>query len=372
VPERAIVACLALPHEADVEIERSLDELSRLVETAGGIVVARCVQKRESPDPATYFGRGKAEEIRNLAAEIRADLLVVEKEISPTQQRHLEDITGIRVVDRTALILDIFARHATSNEGKIQVELAQLTYLRPRLTGRGRELSRLGGGIGTRGPGETKLEVDRRRINDRIASLKRKLREVEKHRHLVRRRRLAHSFVVSFVGYTNAGKSSLERALTGADVIVDDRLFATLDPTARRLYLGDTPENAGMPVVLIDTVGFIENLPHQLVAAFHSTLEEVRLADLLLHVVDASDPRWEKHMRVVERTLEEIGAAQVPRLVVFNKIDRLDEASEAWFRSHFPQAVFVSATSGAGLDALQEQIRLRARTAQPARGARTQ
>lgn len=323
----------------------SLEELARLADTAGADVVGTVLQARARPDPATYIGRGKVEEVRRLVEERDADLVVVDEELTPAQQRTLEQALGVKVLDRTALVLDIFARRAQTREGRLQVELAQLTYLLPRLAGRGAWLSRLGGGIGTRGPGETKLEVDRRRIRDRITELRRALAQVERHRTLQRRgRQEADLPVVAIVGYTNAGKSTLLNALTGAGVLVEDRLFATLDPTVRRVVLPN-----GRPVLFVDTVGFIHKLPTHLVAAFRATLEEVVAADVLVHVVDVSHPRWRHQQQVAERVLRELGAGERPCLVAYNKIDRLDPAARQALRREAPQAVLLSATQGVGL-----------------------
>src|SRR5262249_35451775 len=272
---------------------------------------------REGIHPATFIGTGKVAEVKDLVIEAGASAVIFDDDLSPAQQRNLETGLGLKVIDRSQLILDIFAQRARSLAGKLQVELAQLEYLRPRLTRQWTHLSRLGGGVGTRGPGETQLEVDRRRIRERIATLRRRLLDVERTRALQRHERARVPFpCVALVGYTNAGKSTLMNTLTHAGVLVEDRLFATLDPTSRRLELP-----GGQPVMLIDTVGFINKLPHQLVDAFKSTLEEVRSADLLLHIVDATHPRWEEQKAVVEKVLEEIDAGGKPMLTVFNKLD---------------------------------------------------
>lgn len=300
--------------------EESLDELARLSDTAGLEVMGRVGQTlRDGVNPATFIGAGKVNEVKEIVVETGAQAAIFDDDLSPAQQRNLEKALGIKVVDRSQLILDIFAQHAKSLAGKLQVELAQLEYLRPRLTRQWTHLSRLGGGVGTRGPGETQLEVDRRRLRERIATLRRRLEDVERTRSLQRHERTRAPFpCVALVGYTNAGKSTLMNTLTHADVWVEDQLFATLDPTSRRL---DLP--GGQPVMLIDTVGFINKLPHQLVDAFKSTLEEVRSADLLVHVVDATHPRWEEQKAVVEKVLEEIDAGGKPMLTVFNKLDRV-------------------------------------------------
>lgn len=283
--------------------------------------------------------------------------MAIDSDISPSQQRHLEDELGIKILDRTAIILDIFAKHAHSLEGKLQVELAQLNYLLPRLIGKGIMLSRLGGGIGTRGPGETKLEVDRRRIKSRISSLRRKLKDVERHRELIRSRRKEKKITIALVGYTNAGKSTLLNSLTKADVPAHDMLFVTLDPIARRLYL-NTPRDSekAVEIILIDTVGFIENLPHELMVAFRSTLEELKNSDFLLHVTDVSHPKFENRMIIVEKTLEEIGATNIPALLVFNKIDLIPEEVQKRLSAAYPEAIMISAKSGTGFDLLRDKL----------------
>jgi GTP-binding protein HflX len=347
--ERALLVGLELPTDNADGAQESLTELARLADTAGAAVVGTAWQKRARPDAAYFVGRGKAEELAEVAAELGADLLLIDHDLSPAQARNLESLTGLKVLDRTQLILDIFARRARSREGKLQVELAQLQYLLPRLTGRGTDLSRLGGGIGTRGPGETKLETDRRRIRKRIADLQRELAAVRRQRALLRRSRKAVPVpLVALVGYTNAGKSSLLNALTGAEVFVEDRLFATLDPTSRQLRL---PNNE--LIVVTDTVGFIRNLPHHLVAAFRATLEEALEADLLLHVVDYSHPAHAAQVQTVDRVLADLGAGEKPRLMVYNKIDLLNPEARGLAG---PGEVFVSARTGEGLDALKEAL----------------
>jgi len=351
--------------------EESVEELARLSDTAGLEVMGRVAQTlREGVQPATFIGAGKVDEVKALVVETRAQAVIFDDDLSPAQQRNLEKALGVKVVDRSQLILDIFAQHAKSLAGKLQVELAQLEYLSPRLTRQWSHLSRLGGGVGTRGPGETQLEVDRRRLRERIATLRRRLLDVERTRDLQRHERARMPFpCVALVGYTNAGKSTLMNTLTHADVLVEDKLFATLDPTSRRL---DLP--SGQPVMLIDTVGFINKLPHQLVDAFKSTLEEVRLADLLLHVVDATHPRWAEQKAVAESVLEEIGAGGKPMLTVFNKLDRLPmEAEEKepspWSPLYTPtdangaerevEEFGISALTGAGLPPLLYAIEQR-------------
>jgi len=312
--------------------------------------VAKVVQRRERLDPATLVGSGKVAELRLVADRHDADLVVFDNEITPAQERNLAERLGRRVLDRTALILDIFAQHAESREGRLQVELAQLSYLLPRLRGRGVELSRLGGGIGTRGPGETKLEVDRRRIQRRINRLRRELAELEQNRRTKRERR-ARSVVpiVAVVGYTNAGKSSVLNAMTGADVRVADQLFATLDPTTRRCELP-----GGRSFLMTDTVGFVNRLPHQLVEAFRSTLELVVEADVLLHVVDVAADGWETRIDAVRSVLAEIGAEGVPEVLAGNKVDVAESVKR--FSQRHPDAVVVSALTGAGIDELRERL----------------
>ncbi|MCL4517509.1 MAG: GTPase HflX [Firmicutes bacterium] len=336
----------------------SIAELAELARTAGAQVVAEVVQKRDNPDPAFYVGEGKAREIHLLQHQTDATLVVCDDELTGVQKRNLEEQVGVRVIDRTQLILDIFARRARTREGKLQVELAQLEYLLPRLIGQGRVLSRLGGGIGTRGPGETKLEVDRRRIRRRIAALRRGIEEVRAQRDLQRKhRRQAGLPLVSLVGYTNAGKSTLFNALTDAGVLAEDRLFATLDPTIRRIALP-----SGQPVLLSDTVGFIRKLPHELVAAFRATLEEVVEADLLLHVVDASQPEMLAQVEAVQVVLGEIGAGGKRTILVLNKIDLLGNMLEVAARRKSVSGysdggcVAVSALYGSGFDELLQKV----------------
>jgi GTPase len=341
------------------DAENSLRELSRLAETAGSVILDGLVQRRGRPDPATYIGAGKAAEIATLAAATGADTVICDGELTPSQLRRLEGVVKTKVIDRTALILDIFAQHARSKEGKAQVELAQLEYLLPRLRGWGESLSRQaggrvagGGGIGTRGPGETKIETDRRRIRARIARLRRQLAEMSAGRDVQRRQRRDRDVpAVAIAGYTNAGKSSLLNRLTGAGVLVDDSLFATLDPAVRRAR---TP--SGRWFTLTDTVGFVRHLPHQLVQAFRSTLEEVAEADLILHVVDGSDGGPQAQLAAVREVLGEIGARDVPELVVINKADAAEPAALAALRLCEPGSVVVSARTGAGLDALAAAV----------------
>jgi GTPase len=344
--------------------EASLAELARLAETAGSEVLEGVVQRRDKPDPATYIGSGKVTELRDVVLATGADTVICDGELSPGQLRQLEEKLKVKVIDRTALILDIFAQHASSKEGKAQVELAQLQYLMPRLRGWGETLSRQAGGragggnggVGLRGPGETKIETDRRRIRARISKLRREIAAIGVIRETKRGKRLANEVPsVAIAGYTNAGKSSLLNALTGAGVLVEDALFATLDPTTRRAL---TPD--GLPYTLTDTVGFVRHLPHQLVEAFRSTLEEVADADLLIHVVDGSDGMPEKQVTAVREVLTEINekrdAPMPPELLVVNKIDAVGELGMARLRHLFPDAVFVSAHSGVGIDELRTVI----------------
>ncbi|MGI6160347.1 MAG: GTPase HflX, partial [Limnochordia bacterium] len=319
--KHAYLVALQQGFQKDWEVEESLAELADLAQDAGLDVVESFVQKRGHPDPGTFIGKGKALELAEMLDE--DSIVIFDDELTPAQQGNLSDLMDAPVIDRTQLILDIFAQRAQSNEGKIQVELAQLNYLLPRLTGKGKALSRLGGGIGTRGPGETKLETDRRRIRKRISDLRQDLEKIRQTRGLQRQGRASSSVpVVALVGYTNAGKSTLLRALTGSEVFVADQLFATLDPTIRRWDLAE-----GRWVYLTDTVGFIRKLPHTLVAAFQATLEEVVYADLLLHVIDASHPQSLEQKEAVEEVLKEIGAAQ-PIISVYNKVDLLDHPLE--------------------------------------------
>ena len=346
IPEQAILVSV---DTGEFDCEISLDELEELSETAGAQVIARMVQKRPAPDPASYLGSGRLEELAEFCTAHTADLIIVDGEISPSQQRNIENATDVRVIDRTTLILDIFAARARSSEGKLQVELAQLKYTLPRLSGKGRELSRLGGGIGTRGPGETKLETDRRHIRGRINRLENELKELEKRRGLLRARRAKDGVeTVAIVGYTNAGKSTLMNALTQAEVLVEDKLFATLDPTSRALVLPD-----GRRVMLIDTVGFIRRLPHNLVEAFKSTLEEAAVADVILNVCDASDPEYPNHIKVTDEILDSLGCKDKPVVYVYNKVDKIGGAEP--FRTE-KNSVSISALEGRGFDRLLEAI----------------
>ena len=354
-PERAYLVGVELPRSR-LDGEDSLDELGSLVEAAGGIVVGRSLQARRTRDPNSYVGKGKAGEIGREVSRLKADIVVCDDELKPSQQRTLEEITSVAILDRSAVILDIFARHARSREGRIQVELAQLEYRLPRLTGRGKEMSRLGGGIGTRGPGESKLESDRQIIRKRIQDLRKQLEEIAKQRERARGSRTAEGlFLAAIVGYTNAGKSTLMNALAGSDVLVADQPFATLDPTTRRAAL---PGRAA--ILLSDTVGFVNRLPPTLVAAFRATLEELADADLLVHVADVNHPNLHEHMRVVDETLKSLGLGEKPRLLVLNQADRLRGEEGAALRealeAEFPAAVFTSATNGDGLDVLRARL----------------
>ena len=315
--EKAILVGCQLSDQDHFRFENSMDELASLTETANGEVILRVTQKRERPDPSTFIGKGKVEELKNLVEELEPDVIIFNSELTPGQLKNLTLRLGMKIIDRTQLILDIFAARARSREGKLQVELAQLEYLLPRLMGKGTELSRLGGGIGTRGPGETKLETDRRHIRKRIEDIKKQLSTIAAHRKRYRKRRKQNRiFQISLIGYTNAGKSTLFNRLTNADSYEEDKLFATLDPLTRKMELP-----SGFTVLLSDTVGFIEDLPTTLVAAFRSTLEEVTEADLLLHVVDASNPDYYQHEQTVRRILDELEAGQIPQLVLYNKAD---------------------------------------------------
>lgn len=334
-----------------------LTELTRLVETAGGEVLQVLIQKRSRPHPRTVVGDGKVQEIALTVQTIGANLVVFDRDLSPSQVRNLESRMGVRVVDRTEVILDIFAQRAQSGAGKLQVELAQLEYMMPRLTGRGQSMSRLGGGIGTRGPGETKLETERRAIQQRISRLQREVTQLQAHRSRMRQQR-QHQQVpsIAVVGYTNAGKSTLLNVLTNAEVYTADQLFATLDPTTRRLALTDAETEEPFPIVLTDTVGFIHELPPPLVNAFRATLEEVTEADALLHLVDLSHPAWQSHIRSVMQILSDMPITPGPILLAFNKIDQAESETLAIAREEYPQAVFLSASHRLGLETLRQRM----------------
>ena len=346
--EQIVLVGVQLAARTADEVDANLDELERLVDTAGADAVDRIVQRRDSPDPATFVGRGKADEILDASLEHDADTVVFDDELSPAQQFNLERILKRTALDRTAVILDIFAQNATTLEGKAQVELAQLRYRLPRLRGRGRQLSQQAGGIGTRGPGETQLEVDRRRIQRRLARLEKDLRGLRRTRLNQRKsRRRSRYHTVAIVGYTNAGKSTLLRRLTGANVLVENRLFATLDATTRRLQLP-----GGETVLLTDTVGFIKKLPTALIEAFMSTLEEVAEADLLVHIVDASAAEPEMHIDVVRSVLREIGAGDIDELIAFNKSDATDHGTVRSLLARYEGSHAISANSGDGVEEL--------------------
>lgn len=333
------------------QAQRSLDELAELAKTAGAEVAGRLIQARESVHPATYIGKGKLEELKDLIWETDATGIICDDELTSAQLGNLETELSCKIIDRTLLILDIFAARAVSGEGKIQVELAQLRYRASRLTGLGRSLSRLGGGIGTRGPGEKKLEMDRRLIRERISRLKRDLRDVEKHRELIRsQRRQSGMKVAALVGYTSAGKSSIENALTDAGILEDAMLFSTLDTTTRSLVLDNTQE-----ILLTDTVGFIRKLPHHLVEAFKSTLEEAKYADIIIHVVDASNPQMDEQMYVVYDTLRQLGVEDRPVVTLFNKQDRLEQPGrQRDFQADY--SIPTSAKTGQGLEELKKAL----------------
>jgi GTP-binding protein HflX len=358
-PERAIIVGVKLADMSKAEAEESLQELALLADTAGVEVVCQVLHQRPAPNPAYFVGSGKAQELQNLSAEMQADVLIFDNDLSPAQTRNLEKITDIRVIDRTTLILDIFAQRARTKEAKVQVELAQLQYALPRLTRQWTHLSRLGGGagagkvggVGTRGPGETQLQIDRQLIRGRIAHLKRELEEIEQHRTVQRRHR-QEMMSAAIVGYTNAGKSTLLNALTDEHVFTEDKLFATLDPTTRIVQL---PENHS--IFLTDTVGFIKKLPHHLVASFKATLEEVTEADLLLHIVDASHSEALNQIKAVNQVLEELKAVDKPTLMLFNKVDKMESDDELHvLQSEYPDGIAISALTGGGLEKLKDRL----------------
>lgn len=349
-PERAVVVAV---DTGEYDVEGSLAEMRALCETAGAEVIAEVVQRRERADNASFLGAGKLEETRELCERLDVELVIADAELTGVKQRNMERALGVDVIDRTTLILDIFARSAKTAEGKLQVELAQLNYRLPRLTGAGGALSRIGGSatggsggrIGTRGPGETKLENDKRYIRGRIAILKERLRDMEKQREVARGRREKTGIpVVSLVGYTNVGKSTLLNALTGSDVLSEDKLFATLDPTARKLSVGDLQQ-----IILVDTVGFVSRLPHNLVEAFKSTLEEIKYSDLIIKVLDASSDAWVEQSGITDEVIAELGCADIPVVTVFNKCDRLDTSAAL-------PGLALSAKTGKGLDLLLSEI----------------
>ncbi|MGN0161420.1 MAG: GTPase HflX [Lachnospiraceae bacterium] len=347
--EHLILIGVRLSDGDDTEV--SLEELRELVKTAGATTAGIVIQNRERVHPGTYIGKGKIEEVRQLIQESNATGVVCDDELSPAQLKNLEEELDTKVMDRTMVILDIFARHALTSEGKIQVELAQLKYRMSRLAGLGSSLSRLGGGIGTRGPGEKKIEMDRRLIRDRIGQLNRELEEVKSHREVLRQQRSKNpTTVIAIVGYTNAGKSTLLNTLTGSGILAEDMLFATLDPTTRNMAL-DSGEN----VMLTDTVGFIRKLPHHLIEAFRSTLEEAKFSDIILHVVDASNPDRDAQMQVVYDTLQQLGVEDKPVITLFNKMDRLEQP-EVLRDFKADKTLNISAKQGIGLDAVKAQI----------------
>ena len=345
------VILIGVSEQEGDDAEDSLAELAELVKTAGAVVVGTLIQKRESIHPGTYVGTGKVDEIAQLLAATGATGIVCDDELSPAQMKNLESILATKVMDRTLIILDIFAARATTSEGKIQVELAQLKYRLSRLSGLGKSMSRLGGGIGTRGPGEKKLEMDRRLINDRIAQLNRELKEVVKHRDITRAKREKNDVpVVAIVGYTNAGKSTLLNHLTDAEVLEEDKLFATLDPTTRVLEL-----DGHQQILLTDTVGFIRKLPHHLIEAFKSTLEEAKYADYIFHVVDASNPQMDKQMHIVYETLDRLGVKNKKIVTLFNKMDqRTDDEPLQDFRAD--HILMISAARNEGLNEIKELL----------------
>lgn len=347
--ERVILVGISTAEDADVE--QSLDELEELAGTAGAVCVGRVIQKREQMHPGTYVGTGKLAEIKDLLWELEATGIICDDELSPAQIGNLKDELDTKIMDRTLLILDIFAARASTSEGKIQVELAQLKYRQSRLTGYGTSLSRLGGGIGTRGPGEKKLEMDRRLIKSRIARLNRELKEVKSHREVAREQRRRDMLpVIAIVGYTNAGKSTLLNRLTGAEVLAEDKLFATLDPTTRGYRM-----ESGQQVLFTDTVGFIRKLPHHLIDAFRSTLEEAKYADMILHVVDVVSPQMDEQMHIVYETLQNLGVQDKPVITAFNKRDQLTKPVIVRdFRAD--KTVYISALTGEGLDDLEARI----------------
>lgn len=355
-PERAVLVGVEW-RQSSWPVDRSLDELERLAETAGAVVVGRLTQRLERPVPKSFIGSGKVEELKSLVGRLEADVVIFDEDLTPAQQSHLERAVGepVKIIDRTALILDIFGLHAKTREGRLQVQLAQLQYLLPRLRGMWSHLAKeqTRGGIGSRfGQGESQLEVDRRLIRNRISSLRRELKELERRRAVQAKGRVeSDAFRIALAGYTNAGKSTLLNALTGSDVLSQDKLFATLDPTTRAYTLP-----GGRIVTLTDTVGFIQKLPHGLVEAFKSTLSEVLGADLILKVIDVSDEDRHRHEEAVDRVLDEIGAGERPSLTVYNKIDLLDPEEGGLLRARMPRAVFFSARTGDGLDLLLDRL----------------
>ncbi|CUS93662.1 GTP-binding protein HflX [Candidatus Kryptonium thompsonii] len=349
--ERAVIVGVIFPHQTRAQVEEYLDELELLADTAGADVVCRVYQERDKPDPAFFIGRGKAEQIAKIVEEEKIDLVIFDDDLSGVQIRNLENIINCKIIDRTTLILDIFASHARTAPAKIQVELAQLEYLLPRLTGKWRHLSKQYGGIGTKGPGETQLETDRRLIKRKIAILRRKLGEIDNQRKVQRKGR-RDIFRVTLVGYTNAGKSTLLNVMANTNVYVEDKLFATLDATTRVIKFSPTKK-----VLLTDTVGFIRKLPHHLIASFKSTLDEIIEANILIHVVDISAPNFREQIKVVEETLEELNSLDKPTIIAFNKIDKLQDRSIIHtLAKEYENAVFISASRGVNIQALKDKI----------------
>ena len=351
--EKVLLAAVGLKKKPKYFLREGIDEMKELIRSAGGVVAGSVNAAIERPSPSHFIHSGKLEEIKHLCRSANADLIVFSMDLSPVQNRNLENACGIRVVDRTGLILDIFAKRAQSSEGRLQVELAQLNYLLPRLVGQGVLLSRLGGGIGTRGPGEQKLEVNRRKIRERISRIRRELERVRCHRELLRQSRKRKAFkLAAIVGYTNAGKSSLLNVFTGANVTAEDKLFATLDPTTRLFVMPD-----GSRILLTDTVGFLKDLPHHLIEAFKATLEEVTDADLLIHVVDAANPFAEEQLRVSNHLLDQLGALHKPTILVLNKADLLSAVEQKRTLEQFPEGVLISIKERQNLPALVEKIK---------------
>ncbi|MEA3493067.1 MAG: GTPase HflX [Candidatus Margulisiibacteriota bacterium] len=351
-PEKAVLIGVKTGYQKNEPLKETFIELERLADTAGAITAGKVSQKKDRPDPRYFIGSGKIEEIRSMIAAKEADLAIFNVSLSPSQCRNLETALGVKVVDYTELILDIFAQHAKSREGNLQVELAQSTFRLTRLTGYGVDMSRPGGGIGTRGPGETKLEHDRRRIRKKIADLKKEIEKLRRERSLRREKRKKSNLpLISLVGYTNSGKSTLLNTLTDAGVLVEDKLFATVDTTTRRFNL-----SPGKTILFTDTVGFINNLPHQLIAAFKATLEEVSEADLLIHVVDFSNPYFEDQIGSVYRVLEELKCAAKPVITVFNKIDLVGKKASGKLIDKYAPALLISALKQQGLTELKEEI----------------
>lgn len=354
-PERLILIGVCVNNGrnlSETETKESLDELEELIKTAGGMVIHKVIQSREKIHPSTYIGKGKIAEVAELAAELGATVVVCDDELSPAQLSNLQQELDIKVMDRTLVILDIFAGRAVTREGKIQVELAQLRYRATRLVGLRSSLSRLGGGIGTRGPGEKKLEIDRRLIRDRISVLKREVEDMKQQRELARKNREKNPVtVVAIVGYTNAGKSTFLNKLTSAGVLEEDKLFATLDPTTRNYKL-----ESGQEILLTDTVGFIRKLPHHLIDAFRSTLEEAKYSDIIIHMVDSSNPQMEAHMKTVYETLDNLGVGDKPVITVFNKQDKLEDESVIFRDSRADYLVNASIKQGKGIDKILQDV----------------